>query len=117
MDDTFRRIYALRALAKGGSSTRITDLIRVLTEDPEPVVRHEAAFWLGEVGTSQAVDALIHALQNDNSPLVRHESAEALGWIPTEQSRQALQKALADPDETVRNTARISLDIHANPER
>ena len=110
------RIYALKKLgAEGGTDEKRAAIIRCLKQDPDPVVRHEAAFWLGELGDKDATDALADAALHDRSPLVRHESVEALGWIPTTASRNALEKALNDGDENVRNTAVISLNIHKHP--
>ena len=110
------RLYCLKLLGReGGGETVRQALISALQHDESPVVRHEAAFWLGELGDREATAALAHASQRDPAPLVRHESLEALGWIPTEESRAALETALHDPDETVRKTAAISLAIHREP--
>ncbi|MBI4021465.1 MAG: HEAT repeat domain-containing protein [Candidatus Aenigmarchaeota archaeon] len=110
------RIYALKLLGSEGGSDRVRQaIIAALHHDPDPIVRHEAAFWLGELGDPEATDALAHALRNDPASIVRHEAAEALGWIPTTASRRALEAALQDPDQVVRKTAQISLSIHEHP--
>src|SRR2546422_7412010 len=41
-------------------------LTRVLREDASPVVRHEAAFVLGQLGFKSAVPALIEAMEQDD---------------------------------------------------
>lgn len=110
------RIYCLKKVGNDGGGDSVREaIISCLRHDADPIVRHEAAFWLGELGDPKATEALAAALMNDRSPIVRHECAEALGWIPTEASKNALQKALDDADEVVRKTAKISLDIHQHP--
>jgi len=116
----FARIYEIqeamwRVENREQTGNEIKMIIEALRKDPSPIVRHEAAFALGEIASIEAVEALAHAVLHDHSPLVRHESAEALGWIPTEASRRALEEALNDSDADVVATARISLDMHNNP--
>ena len=114
--DPYIRIYCLKRLGQEGGGDSVREaIISCLRSDSDPIVRHEAAFWLGEMGDPEATQALAEAAVKDTSPLVRHECVEALGWIPTEASKKALQKALQDRDEAVRKTAEISLDIHRNP--
>src|SRR5918993_1033151 len=54
-------------------------LIKVLKEDPNPVIRHEAAFVLGriscrsEVGV-KTISALCESARTDASTIVRHEA-------------------------------------------
>lgn len=110
-----RRIYACQELMHIGSSGAIALLARVLKEDPDPIVRHEAAFVLGELADPAGVPALAEAVRSDPSDLVRHESAEALGWIAIEESAAALREALGDRSPEVARTAEISLAMHREP--
>ncbi len=112
-----RRIYACQELLHLGTSGAIALLARVLGEDPDPVVRHEAAFVLGELADPAGVPALAEAAEGDDSALVRHEAVEALGWIATPESQKALRLALRDPVSEVVRTAEISLAMHREPRR
>src|SRR3989442_15970087 len=84
-------------------------LWETLKADPSPLVRHEAAFSLGQLEFKSAVPALLEALGNDESVLVRHESAVALGSIGDETARSGLIDRLRDPDEDVRLSAEVAL--------
>ena len=81
----------------------------VLFHDPDPLVRHEAAFSLGQIGLSSAVKALEKAATTDRDPIVRHEAAAALGSIGNPSAESALRKALSDKEAIVSNSARASL--------
>lgn len=62
-------------------------LVELLSDDPDPIVRHEAAFLLSDlmrrdlIGGNLARPALWSATQ-DGSILVRHESALSLAAFP-----------------------------------
>src|SRR5207245_3637343 len=79
-----------------------------LKADPSPLVRHEAAFSLGQLEFKSAVPALLEAMANDDSVLVRHESAVDLGSIGEETARSGLIDGLREPDEDVRLTAEVA---------
>ncbi len=115
MTPAHRRIYACQELMHLGTSGAVALLGQVLREDPDPVVRHEAAFVLGELADPAGVAALAEAAEGDASALVRHEAAEALGWIATPESQRALRLALKDPVSEVVRTAEISLAMHREP--
>ncbi len=115
MTPAHRRIYACQELMHLGTSGAIALLGKVLEEDPDPVVRHEAAFVLGELADPAGVPALARAAEEDPSALVRHEAVEALGWIATPESERALRLALKDPVSEVVRTAEISLAMHREP--
>ena len=59
----------------------VTALGRVVTDDPEPKVRKNAAVSLGRIGAPQAVDALVTALQQETVGWVRPSLILALGAI------------------------------------
>lgn len=86
-------------------------LIKVLLEDDNPIVRHDAAYLLGKLQTTIGVDALCTAATMDKSPLVRHEASEILAFLPkNEKIDNALKKCLSDPILEVRQTAQIVVD-------
>jgi deoxyhypusine monooxygenase len=103
------RVHAVCILAEVGGEKCIPTLADVLFHDPDPLVRHEAAFSLGQIGLSAAIEALETAVLSDPDPIVRHESAAALGSIGSPSAESTLSKALLDKDEIVSNSARASL--------
>ena len=103
------RIRAVCILAEIGDERSVATLSNVTTEDPNPLVRHEAAFTLGQLGYSSGVPALIKGMLKDDNVLVRHEAAVALGSIGDQSARESLIKATKDPDEFVRQSAIIAL--------
>src|SRR5881628_3665297 len=78
-------------------------------EDASPLVRHEAAFAMGQLAFKSGVPSLLEAMARDESVLVRHESAVALGSIGDERARPGLMTALEDVDEDVRLSAEVAL--------
>lgn len=103
------RIRAVCILAEIGDERSVPILSKVVKEDPNPLVRHEAAFTLGQLGYPSGVPALIDGMLNDDNILVRHEAAVALGSIGDQSVRNALMKAIKDPDEFVRQSAIVAL--------
>jgi deoxyhypusine monooxygenase len=87
----------------------IPALALALREDLSPLVRHEAAFAMGQLEFKSAVPSLLEAMARDESVLVRHESAVALGSIGDERARLGLLSALEDVDEDVRLSAEVAL--------
>jgi deoxyhypusine monooxygenase len=81
----------------------------VLKRDTNALVRHEAAFSLGQLGFTSGIQALSDAVENDPSFFVRHEAAVALGVIGSEDARGTLERALADESEEVRESAEVAL--------
>ena len=107
--DNVIRTRAICILADIAGEDAVDHICDVLTNDKEPLVRHEAAFSLGQLGFTNAISALSGALSSDSSFFVRHEAAIALGVIGSEMARGALNKALGDGSEEVRESANIAL--------
>lgn len=91
----------------------IDDFNSVLKFDSCPIVRHEAAYFLGTSQFKGAVDCLGEALIGDGEELVRHEAAEALGELGIKSGQRWLDKASHDPSELVRRTVEIAI-AHIN---
>ncbi|MEM0441804.1 MAG: HEAT repeat domain-containing protein [Candidatus Nitrosocaldus sp.] len=108
-DDFDIRARAVCILVEIAGEDAVEPICDVLLNDPNALVRHEAAFSLGQMGYAKAVDALINAMLNDESQFVRHEAAIALGVIGSERARGALMKALNDESREVRESAQIAL--------
>jgi HEAT repeat protein len=81
----------------------------VLKNDPDELVRHEAAFSLGQMCYHSGIKPLEDAVRDDPSFFVRHEAAIALGVIGSQDAKETLQKALEDSSEPVRESAIVAL--------
>jgi deoxyhypusine monooxygenase len=81
----------------------------VLKDDPNELVRHEAAFSLGQMCYSSGIEPLEDATANDPSMFVRHEAAVALGVVGSKSGSDVLENALNDPEESVRHSAVVAL--------
>lgn len=98
-------------------------LAQILAEDANSVVRHEAAFLLGElrgagrISESMGIKELCEAALHDRSIVVRHESTEALYSYPGSIADEALRQLLSDASEEIRETAAISLTWKRDRER
>lgn len=103
------RTRAVCILADIGGEEVIEDISDVLLNDPNELVRHEAAFSLGQMGLKKGLNALVRAAKSDPSMFVRHEAAIAIGVIGAEEGRKALEEALNDKDKEVRESAVIGL--------
>ena len=103
------RVHAVCILAEVGGEGCIPTLADVLLHDPDPLVRHEAAFSMGQIGLTSANGALEEAMLSDRDPVVRHESAAALGSIGSPASESALARAAEDKESIVSNSAVASL--------
>src|SRR6185437_8481840 len=90
--------------------TKAVELIgNVLLNDVDHLVRHEAAFSLGQMGYISGINVLSKAVLSDPSFFVRHEAAIALGVIGSEESKNVLEKALNDEFQEVQQSALVAL--------
>ena len=92
-----------------GGEDVIPHVARILKNDENELVRHEAAFSLGQMCLRSGIPPLEDATRNDPSLFVRHEAAVALGVIGSQDAKATLQKALEDPSEQVRDSAVVAL--------
>ena len=103
------RTRATCILVDFGGEDKVKYIAKVLKDDDNELVRHEAAFALGQMSYSSAIPPLTDATLNDPSMFVRHEAAIALGVVGNKEARQALEKALDDPDKPVVESAVVAL--------
>ena len=108
-DDYVIRCRATCILVDIGGEDKVQYIAKVLKDDTNELVRHEAAFSLGQMCYSNGIAPLEDATKNDPSMFVRHEAAIALGVMGSKKSRETLEKALNDPDEPVRDSAVVAL--------
>ncbi|WP_264736704.1 tRNA epoxyqueuosine(34) reductase QueG [Cytobacillus firmus] len=72
---------AIIALAHYKDETAVKDLIKVMTEDPRPVIRGTAAWALGKIGGEESLAALEQALQQEKDGEVIAEIEKGLSFI------------------------------------
>jgi HEAT repeat protein len=108
-EDSVIRTRVICILADISGVDAVDSISRVLENDKNSLVRHEAAFSLGQLGYTAATAALSNAVKSDPSDFVRHEAAIALGVIGSEDARETLNEALKDESEEVRESAIIAL--------
>lgn len=92
-----------------GGEDKISHISKVLKNDENELVRHEAAFSLGQMSYSSAIPPLVDATLNDSSMFVRHEAAIALGVVGSKEAKHALEQALNDPEKPVVESAVVAL--------
>jgi HEAT repeat protein len=103
------RTRATCILVDFGGEDKVQYVAQVLKNDENELVRHEAAFSLGQMCYSSGIKPLADATLNDPSMFVRHEAAIALGVIGSKEAKQVLEKALNDPDKPVVESAIVAL--------
>ncbi len=103
------RTRATCILVDFGGEDKIPYIAKVLKNDENELVRHEAAFSLGQMCYPSAVPSLTNATLNDPSMFVRHEAAIALGVVGSKDAKETLETALNDPDKAVVESAIIAL--------
>lgn len=108
-DDYVVRTRATCILVDMGGEDKVEHIARILKEDDNELVRHEAAFSLGQMCYSSGIQPLVDATLNDSSMFVRHEAAIALGVIGSPDAKEPLRRALEDPDRPVSESAVVAL--------
>ena len=108
-EDYVVRTRATCILVDFGGEDKVEHVAKVLKNDSNELVRHEAAFSLGQMGYSIGVAPLEDATLNDPSMFVRHEAVIALGVLGSKTAKEALEKALNDPDKPVVESAIVAL--------
>lgn len=103
------RTRATCILVDFGGEDKVQYIAQVLKNDKNELVRHEAAFSLGQMCYSSSIPPLNDATLNDPSMFVRHEAAIALGVVGSKDARETLEKALEDPDQPVAESAVVAL--------
>ena len=115
-----RRMDLIEELQREGYDLDRGDLERFLVEvlgmDPDPIVRHEAAFAMGRlktrdrIGGNVAAPALCASACKDSSLVVRHEATETLHCFEGKEVERTLVRLFHDDDPDIRATAAISLE-------
>ncbi len=103
------RTRATCILVDFGGEDKLPHIAKILKFDENELVRHEAAFSLGQMCLSSGISPLVDATLNDPSMFVRHEAAIALGVIGSKEAKNALEKVLNDPEKSVVESAVVAL--------
>ncbi len=104
------RIQILFQLMNIADDDSIQAIYWSLKNDVCRIVRHEAAFVLGEIGTKKAVKYLIDGLNNEKTAIVLHEGLFALGTAGNEDAVDFIRKYLDDNNYVISESARIAID-------
>lgn len=117
--DEDTKLEAIRALRRLPLSTEsaavIGQALAGALNDPEALVRGEAAETLGHPTLIPWQSGLLRLLENDEDATVRACAAEALGDAANQAGLEALKRALEDPDDSVRSYAAASLGLLGEP--
>jgi len=108
--DTSVRLAALHGALRVHVFSGI-DAVVALIDDPSADVRRKAARTLGSMGASDAVMGLVllTSPETESDPSVRAAAVTALGRIADVSARASVSAAEEDPDQFVRDAARIAL--------
>ncbi len=107
----FTRMRALFALRDIGGASAAMDICEAFTSS-SALLRHEAAYVLGQMQRPEVVDVLMAILDDeDEHVMVRHEAAEALGAIGETSSIPLLEKHLLHPRPEIAESCEVALDL------
>lgn len=96
------RLAYLGSLSRRGDDGAVAELSRILAQDPDPVVRTQAALALSRAGDPRATPALMAALA-DQQASVRIQAVHGLRRVEGDRAAEALGRVLlSDPDPSVR---------------
>ncbi|KAJ5855899.1 Armadillo-like helical [Penicillium soppii] len=112
----YRAMFGLRDLASPPDLPTAVDAVNALAKglkDPSALFRHEVAFVFGQLCHPASIPSLTASLSDlSEAGMVRHEAAEALGSLGDEEGvEDTLKKFLNDPDEVVRDSVIVALDM------
>ena len=89
----FQRYRAMFALRNEGGPDAVDALAACFASSRSALLKHEAAYVLGQMQDARAVGMLSRVLGDSNeNPMVRHEAAEALGSIAQPECLELLRE-------------------------
>lgn len=115
-----RRIQILFQLMLIGDEHSTRAIYRCFIEDICRVVRHEAAFCLGEIASDLSVELLKDAISCEKTPIAIHEGLFALGTSGKKEVLSFIEKYLEHEDYVISQSALIAkqrIEILKNPYR
>ena len=102
------RIQLLFQLMKEDSSKNIDAIYECFITDSCPIVRHEAAFALGEMKSDLAFEKLCEGIVIQTLPIVIHEALFALGTTGREEALEVISKYLDSEEYIISESAQIA---------
>jgi len=107
LKERFRALFTLKNI--GGKMA--IEWIAKAFDDESALLKHEAAYCLGQLQDPIAIPILSNVLEDKSrEAIVRHEAAEALGAIGTDEVRDILQKFSQDCVPEVSDTCKMAID-------
>jgi deoxyhypusine monooxygenase len=111
----FDRYRAMFALRNRGGPEAVAALAAAFACSASALLKHEAAYVLGQMQDGAAVAELRRVLGDaGENPMVRHEAAEALGSIAAPECLALLQAFAADAEPIVADSCVVALDMLAH---
>jgi len=104
-----QRIQALFQLMNIADKESLDAIVKCLREDPCEIVRHEAAFVLGETASHDIIKDLKYSIINDKSGIVKHECLLALGTIANDETIPFLEEQTLSPAKLISESAKVAL--------
>ncbi|HDZ20675.1 hypothetical protein LCGC14_0304180 [marine sediment metagenome] len=88
-DNRHVRHVCVSALGILGVQAAGEELVKLLSDDPDPIVRGQSAQALGQIGYDKAAPALAAAAKEDKSQHVQHRADLAIGRLKDKQTTSA----------------------------
>ncbi len=107
---SYLKIESFFTLMNYADQDSLNALYFSLQNDPCELVRHEAAFALGECIADETRKILKEVFQKDSSIVVKHECLMSLGTIGTKEDLEFIKKQITNPLFEVSCSAKIAID-------
>lgn len=107
---SYEKIEIMFKLMNVADDKSLDAIFKVLRDDECELVRHEAAFCLGEMSSSRAVLVLKEVLGSDDSIVVKHECLMSLGTIGSLDDVSFIEKFLESEIEEINSSAKIAIE-------
>lgn len=114
------RIQIMFQLMKHDTSENAQAIYKRFTQDPCPIVRHEAAFCLGEMSSDEAFSYLSKGVFEQEFPIAIHEALFALGTTGREEALEVLNQFIDNENYIISQSAVIGkekIELVKNPYR
>jgi deoxyhypusine monooxygenase len=105
-----KRIQAMFKIMSYNTPESVKLISEILFSDKCELVRHEAAFCLGELNFEESRKSLIKSLKIEQSPVVIHECLVALGIIGKKDDIDLMKKFISNKSPIIKNSAIIGIE-------